>query len=279
MASTIGGTTGVTFPDGTTQSTAATTPTAVANLSGGAAGKIPYQSAADTTGFSAVGTSGQPLVSGGTGAPAFRPYTLPASDGTNGQVLQTNGSGTLSFATPSSGAFVYLATYTASASTTLDIESFTSTYQTYLIVASKVYLDSSGSDISVNLKIDGSYKTNPNYYFHSANPSSDGTTYSAIAGAGDVQIIVAQPDPGAQNAMDLYMYISQPSNNGTYLKNIRWTGTCNRGTAICSLWGSGRYAINSTSGGKTPLTGIRFYNNNASATFTGTFYVYGIKNS
>lgn len=50
-----------------------------------------------------AGTSGQPVVSGGAGAPAFRPYTLPASDGSASQVLQTNGSGALSFATPSSG--------------------------------------------------------------------------------------------------------------------------------------------------------------------------------
>jgi hypothetical protein len=51
----------------------------------------------------AAGTSGQPLVSGGAGAPAFRPYTLPAADGSASQVLQTNGSGALSFATPSAG--------------------------------------------------------------------------------------------------------------------------------------------------------------------------------
>lgn len=30
-------------------------------------------------------------------------WTLPSADGTNGQVLQTNGSGTLSFTTPSTG--------------------------------------------------------------------------------------------------------------------------------------------------------------------------------
>jgi hypothetical protein len=51
----------------------------------------------------AAGTSGQPVVSGGAGAPVFRPYTLPATDGSASQVLQTNGSGVLSFATPSSG--------------------------------------------------------------------------------------------------------------------------------------------------------------------------------
>lgn len=42
-----------------------------ANLLGGAAGRIPYQSAADTTLFSLAGTSGQLLTSGGTGAPTW----------------------------------------------------------------------------------------------------------------------------------------------------------------------------------------------------------------
>ena len=41
-------------------------------------------------------------------------FTLPAADGTTGQFLQTNGSGTLSFATPTSGASVSAAnTWTA----------------------------------------------------------------------------------------------------------------------------------------------------------------------
>jgi hypothetical protein len=50
-----------------------------------------------------AGTSGRPIVSGGSGAPTFRPYTLPAADGSANQVLQTNGSGALSFATVSAG--------------------------------------------------------------------------------------------------------------------------------------------------------------------------------
>ena len=41
-------------------------------------------------------------------------FTLPAADGTNGQFLSTNGSGTLSFATPTAGASVSAAnTWTA----------------------------------------------------------------------------------------------------------------------------------------------------------------------
>jgi hypothetical protein len=53
--------------------------------------------------FTSAGTSGQPIVSGGSGAPTFRPYTLPAADGSANQLLQTNGAGTLSFATVSAG--------------------------------------------------------------------------------------------------------------------------------------------------------------------------------
>lgn len=50
-----------------------------------------------------AGTSGRPVVSGGAGAPTFRPYTLPAADGSANQILKTDGAGALSFATPSSG--------------------------------------------------------------------------------------------------------------------------------------------------------------------------------
>jgi len=53
--------------------------------------------------FTAAGTSGRPVVSGGAGAPTFRPYTLPAADGSASQFLQTDGAGALSFATPTSG--------------------------------------------------------------------------------------------------------------------------------------------------------------------------------
>jgi len=43
----------------------------IANLTGGLAGQIPWQSAADTTGFVSAGTSGQLLQSNGTSAPSW----------------------------------------------------------------------------------------------------------------------------------------------------------------------------------------------------------------
>jgi len=45
------------------------------NLAGGSAGQVPYQSATDTTGFTATGTTGQVLTSQGTGAPTWTTIT------------------------------------------------------------------------------------------------------------------------------------------------------------------------------------------------------------
>ena len=47
------------------------------NIVGGTAGVVPYQSATDTTAFTAVGTSGQYLQSSGTGAPVWATITVP----------------------------------------------------------------------------------------------------------------------------------------------------------------------------------------------------------
>ena len=66
------------------------------------AGGITYGDGS-TYAVTTAGTSGRPIVSGGAGAPTFRPYTLPAADGSASQFLQTDGAGALSFATPSSG--------------------------------------------------------------------------------------------------------------------------------------------------------------------------------
>ena len=50
---------------------ALSSPTSVANITGGIASQIPYQTAANTTGFIANGSSGQVLLSNGTSAPSW----------------------------------------------------------------------------------------------------------------------------------------------------------------------------------------------------------------
>lgn len=67
------------------------------NLVGGAAGRVPYQSAAGATSFTTTGTTGQPLLSGGSGSPTWGTLGVAAggtgvttSTGTGSVVLNTN---------------------------------------------------------------------------------------------------------------------------------------------------------------------------------------------
>ncbi len=85
------------------------------NLSGGGAGRIPYQSATNATAFVAAGTPGQLLVSRGTSAPTF------ISTGTEGGVLVSKPNGPQFVSTTTVGAIlvsqgltpVYISTGTA----------------------------------------------------------------------------------------------------------------------------------------------------------------------
>jgi hypothetical protein len=94
-------------------------------LIGGVAGSIPYQIAPSTTGFTVAGTSGQSLLSGGTGSPTWGtpaqstnivggtagsiPYqtgvgaTSFTAVGTSGQVLVSNGSSAPTWSTNING--------------------------------------------------------------------------------------------------------------------------------------------------------------------------------
>jgi len=82
----------------------ATTATSVANLSGGAAGEVLYQSAANTTAFTTVGTNGQVLASAGAGTPYWT---------TNISGNATNVTGTVAIANGGTGQITATAAFTA----------------------------------------------------------------------------------------------------------------------------------------------------------------------
>ena len=101
-------------------------------------------------------------------------FTLPTTDGTSGQVVQTNGSGTLSFATPSSGAVVWLATATANSSASLTFTSthITSTYDAYMIVLTNILLTNNDYNLYVNCRLV------PKFQNSNCNDGSDSTFIS-----------------------------------------------------------------------------------------------------
>lgn len=71
---------------------AAPAATSAANLAGGAASQIPYQTAAGATSFIANGTTGQVLTSNGTAVPTWTTIdALPSQTGNAGKFLTTDG--------------------------------------------------------------------------------------------------------------------------------------------------------------------------------------------
>ena len=276
QAPAVAGTTVLTLPatSGTVITTASGTAATATNLAGGVAGAVPYQSGVGATGFSAAGTSGQPVVSGGAGAPVFRPYTLPATDGSASQVLQTNGAGALSFATPSSGALVFLSTVTASASSTVDIETtFSSTYQNYLIIASGITVSDDNVSFNMRMKIGGTYKTDAFYAGHFDNSTSGFSGYSGAISNASAQL---QPFDGMGNAagknLNFSMNVYNASSTSLY-KHMSMTGSIDKQNGNNAVvFGTGCYN-NSTAA----LTGVRFYT--SAGTISGTFRLYGIANS
>jgi hypothetical protein len=93
MSTIIDGTAGITFPDASTQSKAVSQVTPFAVTASAIAGAELQLPEATANGVNYV------AVKAPTALAANTTFTLPAADGTNGQYLQTNGSGALSFVT------------------------------------------------------------------------------------------------------------------------------------------------------------------------------------
>jgi hypothetical protein len=93
MGTTINGDTGITFPDASTQSKAVSVATPFAVTASAIAGAELQLPEATANGVNYVAVKAPNTLAANT------TFTLPAADGTNGQYLQTNGSGVLAFAT------------------------------------------------------------------------------------------------------------------------------------------------------------------------------------
>lgn len=223
----------------------------------------------------AAGTAGQPLVSGGASAPAFRPYTLPASDGSANQVLQTNGSGALSFATPSGGSWIFLSTVTASNSATVDIDTtFDGTYQNYALVVSNIRPSVDGTTLRMINKLGASFVTSADYIWHLSRPRSGVSTYSGLGSGGSVTSyqITSELDVQTYASSQFIMYIHNPSST-TSFKSVYTVGTVQYNDAYHS-----NMAGYCGTGNTSALTALRFYMASGNIA-SGTFRLYGIKNS
>lgn len=201
-------------------------------------------------------------------------FTLPSADGTNGQVLQTNGSGTLSFATPSGGSWIYLSTVTASNSATVDMETtLDSTYDTYAIICSNLVAQNAGYTLAVRFKESGTYQT-ADYSYYRINGVTNNAVNNTNTDSADGIYITAGQASAADKPGNFVLYLFRPSST-TVRKNVQWTGGGGESSSANYIYTvSGAGNRNST----TAVTGIRFLFGLGNIT-SGTFRLYGIKNS
>ena len=222
--------------------------TTATNLAGGSNGTIPYQSASGTTQMLAVGTSGQ--------------------------VLQSNGASAPSWVTPGGGSWVYLSTVTASAAATADLDyAFDSTYDMYAIVAENISVSIDVSNVLCRMKVSGAYITNSTYRATWIQQNSEGTP-SGFNGSGGTATSIQMTSSVSNLAgatMGFVAYLPIPYSTSKY-KSINISGVYTNSTPAVGLMGVG--GQNTTT---SALQGVRFYTN--TGTITGTFRLYGIKNS
>jgi hypothetical protein len=221
-----------------------------------------------------AGTSGRPIVSGGAGAPTFRPYTLPAADGSANQVLQTNGSGALSFATPSAGALVLLATVDATSASYATFDGyFTSTYDNYLVVASDFVDSGGGGTMNAQVAIASTYQTGAFYRTSAIVSSSTATTVTGYAQTTASNIQMVQVN-ALTFTTGLYCYIYCPlSTTGPKVISFNVVGQRYASNSIQQIMGVGSWGDSNAA-----LSGIRFASQNGTW-YSGKFRLYGLANT
>lgn len=198
-------------------------------------------------------------------------FTLPSADGTSGQVIQTNGSGTLSFVTPAGGSWTYLSSVTASNSATVDVETtFSSTYDMYAIVVTGFRSQNDGVDLRGRYKISGSYAT-ANYQTFAMYANSSTQTFSGSNGTGAFELVI-NVGFGTDKNCNLVLYLSSPSS--TSLSKV----LMGQGAAITNSGHASQNLISGFNTSTSAVEGFRFYFS-AGNIVSGTARLYGIKNS
>jgi hypothetical protein len=265
--------------------------TELAFTSAGTAGQVLLSNGSSAPSFGAVptvnlatGVTGTlPVGNGGTGATSLTANNVllgngtsavqVVAPGTNGNVLTSNGTTWQSTAPAGGGSWVFLASVTASNSATVVLETgIDSTYDNYAIIFSNVRPASDSVQLRCRLRLDGSYQTS-NYTsmsFYVFPTTSSSTNYVTT----QIDLIrFGMGNASARTGMG-QIFFSMPSSTSIY-KGLTFcaAGLGSSSTDVSSNTGTG-WHIDSTSA----LTGLQFYMS-AGNMATGTFRLYGIKNS
>ncbi len=233
------------------------------------AGGVTYGNGSEYATTSA-GSAGGVLYSAGSSAPAF------TAAGTSGQVLKSNGASAPSWVTPSSGAFVFISSATASNSASIAFTGLSSTYDIYVVeVVSAVPATGNYLFMRSSSNNGSSYDTSGYEYSGVGVQTTNGNVnVDSSYGAATKMVVSFNGGPISTTASDSgcsgFVYIMNPaaSNYTQFLVSETHYG------------GSG--GIQSNGIGirlsTTPVNAIQIYANVGNIT-SGTFRLYGIANS
>jgi hypothetical protein len=200
-------------------------------------------------------------------------YTLPSADGTSGQVLQTNGSGVLSFSSVSSD-YVLLETTTVSsavASVTVGSGLLTSSYKFYIIYGIAMTPSSNGAGGNIRIRTSGGQQTS-SYQFYRTWGYSGSATLTGVASTSASQMTwVLGQSISSTHGISFVSYLPNPSNTSIY-KTIK---THQQGFDLTPNI-SHNDSTGCWSGGTDAITGIDYYWDTGNIS-GGIFKLYGVK--
>jgi len=183
--------------------------------------------------------------------------------------------GDATWATPAAGALVHLSTVSASAASTVDVETtFSSTFDSYIIIASGVEMTTNNNnDIHVLMKLGGSYATSAYRYLGIKQLSGD-ATHSALNSDSAASIVVV-PTLGidADESANIVIRIFNPASTAFSKQIIFESNAIVSANSMSGFVGAGM------NDGTGALTGIRFKAVAVADTLTGEFRLYGVANS
>jgi hypothetical protein len=208
---------------------------------------------------------------------ADKTFTLPSADGTANQVLQTNGSGVLSFAPP--GAMTLIATATASNSATIDFTSISnSTYNSYLIVGDNIVPTTDSVFLQLRMSQGGTFNSTASAYVNEClRYSSTTSTVSGDAsggGATGITVNAAGETLGNNSNEQLFfvMHLSNMGSSSTF-KRVSIQGEyLSAAPAYLHYLAGGQLVANSNA-----VDGFRFLMSSGTIA-SGVFKLYGINN-
>lgn len=225
-----------------------------------------------------------PIANGGTNSTATPTAgTIPYGTGTalaytaagsSGQILQSNGASAPSWvAAPGGGSWIYISTVTASAASTVDVTGMGSTYDMYMIVAQNVS-SSDSVEMRSRIYLGGSLQTS-SFYGYIAGVMDSAWAIASNTGPTDsrgVMATAAYINTGGTPDRNFVLYF--PNVNSTTKAHGFWgTGQENRTTSRPHVY---HISVNYANIGSA-MTGVQFYM--GTGTITGTFRLYGLKNS